>query len=103
MRKKTLSKLKPTPPLPERQDAGTNTFSTRLNNTQKALVEQAAELKNWTPANLIRVAAIEKAISLNETNPDLFAWIATVLESAGLNEKARVARMKAQSLSGQKK
>lgn len=43
------------------QESGSNTFSTRLTDKQKEWVEKAAEIKNWTPANLIRVAAIEKA------------------------------------------
>jgi uncharacterized protein (DUF1778 family) len=46
-------------PEPELKD--TVTFSVRLTEEQRNLVTKAAELKGWTPTNLLRVAALEKA------------------------------------------
>jgi uncharacterized protein (DUF1778 family) len=37
------------------------TFSIRLNDQQRQLVEKAASLRGWTPTNLVRVATIERA------------------------------------------
>jgi len=44
--------------------AGSTTFSTRLTDKQKEWIEKAAEIKGWTPSNLFRIAAIEKAVHI---------------------------------------
>ena len=46
----------------------TRTFSLRLTQDQSDLVEKAAELRGWTPTNLIRVAALEKAAYVINTS-----------------------------------
>ena len=54
---------KPTEKLvePEPEAKETTTFSVRLTEEQKDLLAKAAELRGWTPTNLLRVAALEKA------------------------------------------
>lgn len=46
----------------------TTTFSTRLSAAQKERVERAAEIRGWTPSNLIRVAALEKSAHIINTS-----------------------------------
>lgn len=43
------------------------TFSIRLNDQQRELVEKAASLRGWTPTNLVRVATIERAAHIVNT------------------------------------
>ena len=43
------------------------TFSIRLNDQQRQLVEKAASLRGWTPTNLVRVATIERAAHIVNT------------------------------------
>ena len=49
-------------------DAGSFPISTRLSEAQKRWVEEAANIKGWTPANFIRQAAVEKAVHLLNTH-----------------------------------
>ena len=52
---------------------GSTTISTRLDVDQRELIERAAELKNWSPAKLMRVAALEKAAAIvNLSEPKSF-------------------------------
>lgn len=46
----------------------TTTFSTRLDPEQKQRIEQAAELRGWSPSHLIRLAALEKAAHIINTS-----------------------------------
>ena len=49
------------------------TFSTRLTPEQRDRIVEAAEIRSWTPSNLIRVAALEKAAHiLNVSKPTKF-------------------------------
>jgi uncharacterized protein (DUF1778 family) len=60
-------KLPPLPPLPR----DTTTFSVRFTDEQKELIGKAAALRGWTPTNLLRVAALEKAAHiLNAGTPN---------------------------------
>jgi uncharacterized protein (DUF1778 family) len=43
------------------------TFSVRLTEEQRQLVQKAAELKGWTPTSLIRTATIERAAHIINT------------------------------------
>lgn len=43
------------------------TFSIRLSDEQRDLVMRAAELRGWTPTNLIRTATLEKAAHVVNT------------------------------------
>src|SRR5438270_5009331 len=51
---------------PEQKD--TVTFSVRLTEEQRDLVTKAAELRGWTPTNLLRIAAVEKAAQIVNTS-----------------------------------
>ena len=44
--------------------SSTSTYSTRFDARQRELIEQAAELKQWSPAKLIREAAISRAADI---------------------------------------
>jgi uncharacterized protein (DUF1778 family) len=59
-------------PAPEAVDdpaqKDTVTFSVRLSEAQKDLITKAAELRGWTPTNLLRVAALEKAAYIVNTS-----------------------------------
>ena len=46
---------------------GFTTFSIRLNEQQRDLLLQAATLKGWTPTQLVRTAALERAVSIHNT------------------------------------
>lgn len=50
------------------RDLGTITFSTRLTEEQRDRVVDAAEIRSWSPSNLIRVAALEKAAHILNTS-----------------------------------
>ena len=58
------------------------TLSVRLTERQKSLLTEAADIKGWTPANLIRVAALDRAVHILNTNKRTsfkFKRIATTL------------------------
>ncbi len=44
------------------------TFSIRLNDQQRHLLERAASLRGWTSTNLVRVATIERAAHIVNTS-----------------------------------
>ena len=46
---------------------GFTTFSIRLNEQQRDLLLHAATLKGWTPTQLVRTAALERAVSIHNT------------------------------------
>lgn len=45
-------------------DAGTIAYSTRFDDKQRALIEDAARVLNWAPAKLIREAAVRRAADI---------------------------------------
>src|SRR5262245_2628074 len=57
-----LAKL---PALPRRD---TNTLSVRFTEGQRKLIVKAAELRGWSPTNLLRTAALEKAAHIVNTS-----------------------------------
>jgi uncharacterized protein (DUF1778 family) len=68
----------------ELEQKDTVTFSVRFTEEQRALINAAAELRGWTPTNLLRVAALEKAAHIVNTSTrtrvdfkDLAATVAT--------------------------
>lgn len=52
----------------EMETKGSVTFSVRLTEEQRDRLVQAAELRGWTPTNLLRVAALEKASYIINTS-----------------------------------
>jgi hypothetical protein len=52
----------------EHDAKGTVTLSIRLTEEQRDLLTQAAEVRGWTPTNLLRVAALEKASYIINTS-----------------------------------
>ena len=42
----------------------TTTFSTRLSSEEKELIERAAEIREWTPSKLMRLASVERAANI---------------------------------------
>lgn len=50
------------------KEQGTITFSTRLTEDQRDRVVEAAGVRGWSPSNLIRVAALEKAAHILNTS-----------------------------------
>lgn len=68
MSKQKKPELPPLPPLP-RQD--TATFSVRFTDEQRDLITKAAAVRGWSAANLLRLAALEKAaFVLNTASPN---------------------------------
>lgn len=49
-------------------ETGTISFSTRLTQEERDRIEKAAELKGWKPANLVRVAALERSAHILNTS-----------------------------------
>lgn len=63
---------------------GFTTFSIRLNDQQRDLLIQAATLKGWTPTQLVRTAALERAIAIcNTAMPRSFDYKGLASELAG--------------------
>ncbi len=60
-RKRSRQTIEPKP------EGETVTFSTRLTEEQRERVVKAADLKGWTPSNLIRIAALEKSAHIINT------------------------------------
>lgn len=64
---------------------GFTTFSIRLNEQQRALLLQAAALKGWTPTQLVRIAALERAIGIcNTATPRTFDFKGLAAKLANL-------------------
>jgi uncharacterized protein (DUF1778 family) len=62
--------LPPLPPLP-RDSKDTFTLSVRFTEEQRDLITKAAEMRGWSPTNLLRTAALEKAAHIvNTTTPN---------------------------------
>ena len=59
---------KPKPKEKQGQESGSITFSTRFTEEQRDRVVAAAEIRGWTPSNLMRVATIEKAAHILNTS-----------------------------------
>lgn len=57
-KRKTTQKSAQRPP---GEHSGTVSYSTRFNKPQREVIEAAAREKNWSPAKLIRVAAVSSA------------------------------------------
>jgi uncharacterized protein (DUF1778 family) len=53
---------------PEAETRGSITLSVRLTDKQKELLSQAASLRGWTVANLLKTAALEKAAHIVNTS-----------------------------------
>jgi len=53
---------------PSEKEAGSITFSTRFTEEQRDRIVQAAEVRGWTPSNLMRVATVEKAAHILNTS-----------------------------------
>jgi hypothetical protein len=53
-----------------REASASTTFSIRLTHEQRALIEEAAQLKGWTAATLIRTASIERAANIKNMRED---------------------------------
>ena len=51
----------------EEDSKDTATFSVRLTEEQRDIINKAAALRGWKPANLLRVAALEKAAHIINT------------------------------------
>lgn len=63
---------------------GFTTFSIRLNEQQRDYLVQAAGLKGWTPTQLVRTAALEKAAAIcNTALPRNFDYKGLASELAG--------------------
>lgn len=56
------------PTQPEAEAKDTVTLSVRLTEGQRDLLTAAAELRGWTPTNLLRVAALERAAHIVNTS-----------------------------------
>lgn len=52
------------PANPETESNETITISVRFTEQQRDLLARAAETRGWTPTNLVRVAALERAVHL---------------------------------------
>lgn len=79
-RQKMVEKQKPT----SSSGDGFTTFSIRLNDQQRDLLIQAAILKGWTPTQLVRTAALERAIAIcNTGSPRTFDYKGLASELAG--------------------
>ena len=55
--------------------SSTSTYSTRFDALQRELIEQAAELKQWSPAKLIRDSAISRAADIVNASGDSASWL----------------------------
>lgn len=71
--------------------APTVNFSTRLSTTQAELVEQAAEIKQWSPARLLREAAVTRAWNIVNARPSeaLLRDLAGVISRQILDPRAK--------------
>lgn len=57
------------PDVPDVADGkSTVTFSVRFSEEQRALLQKAAELRGWTPTQLLRTAALERAVHIINTS-----------------------------------
>ncbi len=55
--------------------SSTSTYSTRFDARQRELIEQAAEIKKWSPAKLIRESAISRAADIVNASGDSASWL----------------------------
>jgi uncharacterized protein (DUF1778 family) len=67
----------------EAESKGSVTFSVRLTEEQRDLLTRAAELRGWSPTNLLRTAALDKALHIvNTTSPNRFDFRGLAMKTA---------------------